>query len=77
MLVTASPETRAKRLAEAEGLDEPDGVRAAKESDAARRDYLKRFYGVQEASTHYDLVVNTDVLTFDDAARLVAAAATR
>jgi cytidylate kinase len=77
VLVTASPETRAKRLAEAEGFDKSGGVRAAKESDAARRDYLKRFYGVEEAPTHYDLVVNTDMLTFDDAAGLVAAAATR
>jgi cytidylate kinase len=77
VLVTASPETRAKRLAESEGLDESGGLRAVKESDAARRDYLKRFYGVDEAPTHYDVVVNTDVLTFDHAAELVTVAAKR
>jgi cytidylate kinase len=77
VLVTASPETRSKRLAEAEGLDESGGSRAVKESDAARRDYIKRFYGVEESPTHYDLVVNTDVLSFDDAAELVASAASR
>ena len=75
VLVTASPETRAKRVGESEGLDESGGVRAVKESDAARRDYLKRFYGVEELPTHYDLVVNTDLLSFDQAAELVAAAA--
>jgi cytidylate kinase len=77
VLVTASPATRAKRLADSEGLDEDGGARAVKESDASRRDYLKRFYGVDEAPTHYDLVVNTDVLSFDHAADLVAGAASR
>ena len=75
VLVTASPETRAKRVGESEGLDESGAVRTVKESDAARRDYLKRFYGVEELPTHYDLVVNTDLLSFDQAAELVAAAA--
>jgi cytidylate kinase len=75
VLVTASPETRAKRVGDADGLDESGAARAVKESDAARRDYLKRFYGVEELPTHYDLVVNTDILSFDQAAKLVAAAA--
>src|SRR5215831_4165995 len=51
VLVTASPETRAKRVGESEGLDESSAVRAVKESDGARRDYLKRFYSVDEQST--------------------------
>jgi len=75
VLVTASPETRTKRVGEAEALDESGAARAVKESDAARRDYLKRFYGVEESPTQYDLVVNTDALSFDQAAELVAAAA--
>ena len=75
VLVTASPETRAKRIGEAEGLDESDAARAVKDSDAARRDYLKRFYGVEELPTHYDLVVNTDALSVDQAAGLVTSAA--
>ena len=33
------------------------------------------FVYVDEEPTHYDLVVNTDVLSFDRAAALVAAAA--
>ncbi len=73
VLVTASPHTRATRVGAAEGLGQAEAARAVKESDAARRDYLKRFYDVdEELPTHYDLVVNTDVLTVEQAAELVA-----
>ena len=65
VLVTASPETRAGRY---EG--------SIKDSDTARADYLRRFYGVEhELPTHYDLVINTDVVTIERAADLVALAA--
>jgi hypothetical protein len=78
VLVTASPDTRARRIGESEGLDPDGAARALKDSDRERRDYLKRFYGVgEELPTHYDLVVNTDVLSPDRAARLVSLAASR
>ena len=49
-----------------------------KAEDAARRDYLKRFYGVDEESpTHYDLVINTDVLSVEQAADVVSQAGSR
>jgi cytidylate kinase len=73
VLVTASPTTRAARIGEAQALDGPRSAREVKDSDAARRDYLKRFYGItEEAPTHYDLVVNTDVLSTEQAAALIA-----
>jgi cytidylate kinase len=76
VLVTASPGTRAERLGRQEGLDATRAARAVKDSDAGRRDYLRRFYHVdEELPTHYDLVVNTDVLAPDDAARVVVQAA--
>lgn len=76
VLVTASPETRAARVREARGLDQEAAVRAVKDSDAGRRDYLRRFYDVhEERPTHYDLVVNTDVLSVERAAELVSQAA--
>jgi cytidylate kinase len=76
VLVTASPETRTTRVAEAEGLDQAGAARAVKESDAGRADYLKRFYDVREESpTHYDLVLNTDALSVERAAELIQAAA--
>jgi cytidylate kinase len=77
VLVTASPETRTTRVAEAEGLDQAGAARAVKQSDAGRADYLKRFYDVREESpTHYDLVLNTDALSIDQAADLIARGAT-
>jgi cytidylate kinase len=76
VLVTASPETRTTRVAEAEGLDQAAAARAVKESDAGRADYLKRFYNVREESpTHYDVVLNTDALTVEQAAELISQAA--
>jgi cytidylate kinase len=76
VLVTASPGTRAKRVAEADGCGEKEALRTVRDADAGRRDYLNRFYAVEEElPTHYDLVVNTDALSLDDAAAIVASAA--
>lgn len=73
VLVTASPETRALRVAERTGVDAAEAKRTIKASDAGRRDYLKRFYNVaEELPTQYDLVVNTDGIPVDEAAALVA-----
>ena len=73
VLVTASPATRAARVGSTQGLDQPRAARAVKESDAARRDYLKRFYDVdEELPIQYDLVVNTDVLSVEQASELVS-----
>jgi cytidylate kinase len=77
VLVTASPQTRAARIAELKGLDRARATRELKEADAARRDYLSRFYEIdEEQPTHYDLVINTDRLSVEDAARLVVQAVT-
>jgi hypothetical protein len=76
VLVTASPETRRDRLATESGLSEKEASRVVDENDAARADYLRRFYGVkQELPVHYDLVLNTDRLTTGRAAALVVLAA--
>jgi cytidylate kinase len=76
VLVTASPETRARRLSSREGIDEKQAARAVKAADAGRRDYLKRFYEVdEELPTHYDLVVNTDVLSPEQCAEVVSSVA--
>ena len=76
VLVTASPSIRAERLGAAEALDAAKAAKAVKDSDAGRRDYLKRFYDVDdELPVHYDLVVNTDALSVELAAELIARAA--
>jgi cytidylate kinase len=73
VLITGSPKTRAQRVSAQETIDESQAVRRIKESDAGRRDYLKRFYGVdRESPTDYDLVINTDVLSTDQAVDMIS-----
>jgi cytidylate kinase len=77
VLVTAAPDTRAKRIGDAKGIDERKAAKVMKEEDAGRADYLKRFYGIErELPTQFDLVVNTDTLTPGKAAEIVVVAAT-
>ncbi len=76
VLVTASPETRGARVAQALELDAEAAAKRVKDGDAGRAQYLKRFYGVDaELPTHYDLVLNTDRLAPDEAAEAVVVAA--
>jgi cytidylate kinase len=76
VLITASPETRARRVAEARDIDEAEATKVVAQGDANRADYLKRFYRAPaELPTHYDLVINTDRVTPEDAASLVLSAA--
>ena len=76
VLVTAPVEIRTRRLAEARDGDQAKAATELKRSDEARAAYLKTFYGVEhELPTHYDLVVNTEVLDPDEAADLIARAA--
>jgi cytidylate kinase len=77
VLVTASPEARARRVAEERRITEREGLKSVEDSDAGRRDYLKRFYGVdQEGATHYDLVLNTDTLEAAEVVDLIVRSAT-
>jgi cytidylate kinase len=74
VLITGSPAPRTQRLTE-EGLSESEAAKLVERGDRARADYLKRFYGVkEELPAHYDLVVSTDTLPLDAAAKLVVAA---
>lgn len=76
VMVTASDGTRARRVSEAAGSGGRDGARQIRKEDGARADYLKRFYGVErELPTHYDVVVNTDALSPEKAAEVIAVAA--
>jgi cytidylate kinase len=77
VLITGSPEARSARLTAS--LGEKDRRRATKavaDSDRERRDYLQRFYNIREEQpAHYDIVINTDVLSFSTAADLICDAA--
>ena len=75
VLVTASPETRARRLVAAQGIALQAAAAVVATSDLNRRDYFRRFHDIpQELPTHYDLVVNTDVITPAQAAAMIACA---
>jgi hypothetical protein len=76
VLVMASPQTRGQRLASTLRIDEAEAARTVKQSDAGRTDYIKRFYSISaELPTHYDIVINTDKLAPEHAARLIVQAA--
>ncbi len=75
VLVTASVETRARRLAASQGMAESAAVAAITTADRNREHYFRRFYELErELPTHYDLVVNTDALAAGDAAAIIACA---
>ena len=75
VFVTAPIEVRVRRIAALPELGEAGAEREVKRSDAARADYLKRFYGVDhELPTHYDLVVNSEAMEAETAAAVIARA---
>jgi cytidylate kinase len=76
VLITASPETRARRLAEAENIGAAEAEKLVARGDANRAHYLKRFYDIStELPTHYDIVLNTDSVAPEEAAALILSAA--
>ena len=77
-LITASVDTRVKRVARDGRRGTTDSARFIRDNDAGRADYFERFYRIErELPTHYDLVINTDALTADEAADIIVAAARR
>jgi cytidylate kinase len=76
VLISASPETRARRIAEAKGWSDSAAAKAVARGDAGRADYLKRFYGIDaELPAHYDIVIDTDALDPEAAAEMIVSAA--
>ena len=71
VLVTASPETRVARL-EALGRGRTTARRLIEDSDVSRAEFLRRFYDLEEETpTHYDLIVNTDHISAEEAAGMI------
>ena len=76
VLITASTTVRVERLTETADLDEQRAQKAIEDSDRERGRFFRRFYNIeQELPTHYDIVVNTDMLTMEEAAKLIISAA--
>lgn len=77
VLITAPETVRARRLElEARIVSESEALKTIRESDRARHHYLRDFYGIaEELPTHYDLVINTEHLSYDQAAELIVSTA--
>ena len=73
VLITGSPESRAVRLY-GQSSDIRKARKTVEDSDRERSRYLERFYGIgTELPTHYDMVLNTDVLPLSVAADAIVA----
>ena len=77
VLVTASVAVRAERVSHrGTWVDRAAAATALRDADRNRQDYFRRFYDIdREEPTHYDLVVNTDILSSEQAAATICAAA--
>jgi len=76
IMITASDQTRSERLAAAQMLTVKDAAAAIVKSDLERRNYFQSFYHLkQELPTHYDSLLNTDVLSSQQATDLIVHAA--
>jgi hypothetical protein len=76
ILVTAGPGTRVARVRTARKLSEKEAEKHIARGDTNRADYIKRFYGVSpELPTHYDIVLNSDRLSVDQAVEIIVRAA--
>jgi cytidylate kinase len=76
VFVTAPSEARARRVARQRGIDVTEAERQIRAADKSRAVYLRRFYDIDhERPTQYDLVVNTEGLSPDEAAGIVVRAA--
>jgi cytidylate kinase len=74
ILVTASDVTRARRIGEGRSMSERKALDEVAESDKSRADFFRRFYQLErELPTHYDLIINTDKVSVDEAAAAVLA----
>jgi len=75
VLVTAPDSVRSKHIARERNLSAQDALDAISRGDEGRHGYLRAFYDIdEELPTHYDLVINTESLTSQQATALIVAA---
>ena len=78
VLVTGSPEVRARRVAKDSGMASGDAARVVADTDRERLDYFHSFYDRDWlAPGTYGLCINSDVFDAESAAALVLEAARR
>ncbi len=75
ILVVAPLELRVKRVMESSKLDEENSKKEIERFDSSRREFTKRYFHAElEDPVYYDLVINTEHLSFEDAASIVLGA---
>jgi hypothetical protein len=75
VLITAGPDARRDRIKAARSVSDKEADKHIARGDANRADYIKRFYDVSaELPTHYDIVLNTDRLSTDQAVAIIVRA---
>jgi len=76
VLLTAPAEVRSERIRIDRKISPEAAADLLEKGDEGRRSYMKDFYEIaEELPTHYDLVINTEVLTPAQAAALIVTAA--
>ncbi len=69
----ASPEKRIEHLQEYYKLDRKRALKFMEKEDKGRRDYVKEYFDKNiDDPLLYDLVINTDRISYDQAAKLIA-----
>jgi len=74
--LVGSLERRVAHLQETRGLSREDALTLIRQEDRGRRRYLKKYFGKDhDDPVLYDMAVNTDALSYEHSARLIADAA--
>ncbi|MDO8569139.1 MAG: cytidylate kinase-like family protein [Dehalococcoidales bacterium] len=72
VLVVAPLDARVKRIMQRRKLDEESALKDIAGWDNARREFSKRYFHAElEDPVHYDLVINTQYLSFEAAASII------
>lgn len=72
IMITASRENRIKRVAAKQNIPEEQAALIVDDVDKSRENYVKRFTGKSRYdSRNYDLVINVDDLTEDEAVNVI------
>jgi hypothetical protein len=73
VLIVAPLQMRVKRVAESSKSDERNAKKEIENYDSSRREFIKKyFHAALENPLDFDLVINTELVTFEDAVVIIA-----
>jgi cytidylate kinase len=76
--IVASPERRIENMRRFEGLSEKTAAERIRHEDLGRQRYLKKYFGkCADDASLYHIVINTDEVSFDDAAGIIGELASK